>query len=400
MPVIVVLAGVALLISLSQPSPDGKGGAWLLFWGAAAGWAVAQAVFIFVARDIGFYLPDAVAGAGHGVLDVGRVIEFIVRLAAYGALAFTVSRMQRGEVNAVVVAVVVSAAFQSLYGLVNHAAGNPSILGAWPRGMHVDSVMGTFYSRNQLAGYLAVALPIGLAWLWSRYRHAAPRSGARALMLGLAVIYAALLAVALIGSGSRLGVVSAVAGLALWAVLAARRRPDMASVAATRVVVWTLVALAIGAVLWFGPDVIITRFLQLSRDDARFAIWATMLDMPWRAWLWGIGPGQFVDVFKLFQGPELPQTFWRALNDYLQFVLEYGLVGSAAMMVVLAWWLRRTWPAALDTLQRAALAGVVAILVHGLGDFDLRVPGTAVLFWVSNGLILRGVRRAPSRSRA
>jgi len=65
--------------------------------------------------------------------------------------------------NVVVLAAVASAGFQSLYGLANYAAGNAMILGTWEGGMRRDSVMGTFYSRNQLAGYLAVALPVGVA---------------------------------------------------------------------------------------------------------------------------------------------------------------------------------------------------------------------------------------------
>ena len=388
LPLVTLLAGTALLINLSRPSPTGDGVTWLLCWGVAAGWALLQGAAIFLWRDVTFYLPTATVGTEYGVLDVGRAVGFMVRLAVYGALAYTVAHMRREEASLVVVAIIVSASFQSLYGLVNHAAGNPSILGLWDPGMHRDSVMGTFYSRNQFAGYLAVALPIGMAWLWQRYGLAPPRSGRRALSLATAVAYGMLIAVALIGSGSRLGVTSAVIGLVLWGILALSRRQGQ-DAPATRLVLWGITALAVGAVLWFGPDFILTRFLQLSTSDARFAIWGAMLDMPFRAWLWGIGPGQFIDVFKLFQGPEIPQTYWRALNDPLQFALEYGLVGTAVTLLAASWGLRRVWPGAINGLRLAALAGVVAMLVHSLGDFDLRVIGTAVLFWAAVGIALR-----------
>lgn len=396
LPVALALAGFALLLELSRAPASGvraDGYPWLVFWVVVAGYGIAQTGWLYATRDVSFYLPGAAAGLEFSVIDVGRALTFMLRLILYAALAFTVARMSTGGRDIVLLVVVLSAAFQSLYGLLNHAAGNPSILGIWEPGMHTDSVMGTFYSRNQLAGYLALALPLGLAWIWRRHSRAAPRTTPRLLWLWLAILYAVLVAVALIGSGSRLGVVAALAGLLVWASLSARGGSDVVGVASARLFIWFAVILALLAVLWFGADVITGRYLLLSADDARFTIWSTMLAMPIEVWLGGIGPGQFIDVFKLYQGASLPGVYWRALNDPLQFVLEYGLVGTAISLLALAWWLKRSLPSRLDGLQRAALAGVAAMLLHSLGDFDLRVPGTAVLFWVAIGIILRRERR-------
>ncbi len=386
LPVALALAGGALVWVLGGRG-DGDF-SWLVFWGFVAGYGALLAFWIHAARDLSFYWPGADV-VGLGVLDVGRAVEFFSRLALYGALAFAVSRFGRREADMVLLAVVLSAVFQSLYGIIAYSLGNPPILGIWQEGMHTTSMMGTFYSRNNFAGYLALALPLGLAWLWRQHVGAAPRSARRGLFLGLAVLYAMLLAVALIGSASRFGVAAAVLGLAVWAMLSMRGLADDVSPLARRLFTGAAVAFGLFAILWFGLDVIGERLLQLSFADARFDIWATMLRMPMEAWIWGIGPGQFVDVFKLFQDAALPQVYWRALNDPLQFVLEYGIVGATLCAVLLAWWLRRNWPRRLDGLRAAALAGMIAMLAHSLGDFDLRVIGTASLFWVAVGILLR-----------
>lgn len=389
LPVITLLGGLALLVDLSAGSThrDGTQVAWAGYWLIIAGYGVLQTIGLYFLRDVSFYLPSVDVGNVYSVVDIERALQFMLRFTIYTIIVFVISRLRRRELDLVMVAVIVSASFQSLYGLVNYAQGNPSILGIWAHGMHTDSVMGTFYSRNQLAGYLAVALPLGLGWLWHCFVEVDSR-GRRALIVALTIFYALLLSVALLGSGSRLGLTATVAGLLFW-VLYGRRSQHARTVSGVRVFLWVGVALVVFALLWFGPDVVIKRFLDLSREDDRFAIWNTMLSMPFSVWLWGIGPGQFIDVFKLYQGADIPQTYWRALNDYLQFVLEYGIAGTVVSLVAVGWWLKRVWPLKPGGMHSAALAGVVAVLIHSVGDFDLRVPGTAVLFWIAVGITLR-----------
>ena len=88
-----------------------------------------------------------------------------------------------------------------------------------------------------------------------------------------------------------------------------------------------------------------------------------------------------------------------ALNDPLQFVLEFGVVGSILLATLVGVGLKALWPKKLNGINTPALAGLVAMFVHSFGDFDLRVPGTAVLFWLGLGVFLSFTSGSAGRRR-
>lgn len=76
-------------------------------------------------------------------------------------------------------------------------------------------------------------------------------------------------------------------------------------------------------------------------------------------------------------------------NDYLQVLVETGLLGFAITVWLLVAAIRpglrklRNWPSDVNgSVALAALLGISGILVHSFVDFNLQIPANAMLFYV------------------
>lgn len=131
------------------------------------------------------------------------------------------------------------------------------------------------------------------------------------------------------------------------------------------------------------------RFLQIPQevDGGRPVIYAATLAL-WRDFpLFGVGLGNFQEVFPRYQPPAVGQAFTDYThNDYLQLLAETGLIGFLLLVGCIADVLRRaahSWSEVTGE-QRLWLAGIltgiVAVLLHSLVDFNLYISANALLF--------------------
>jgi O-antigen ligase len=85
----------------------------------------------------------------------------------------------------------------------------------------------------------------------------------------------------------------------------------------------------------------------------------------------------------------------QAHNDYLQVVADCGMLGGLIALWFLVATFRAIWRGvrSQDRLMAGLALGaggsVFAILVHSLFDFNLQLPGTALLFLVACALVAR-----------
>jgi len=360
-------------------------------WREAAPWAwfwLAVTAYIFGQSAAREWVPITLTLNGNEFTRVSWLahVKYWSFFTAYWLLAWTVSRQSRHSRELIVIAIMVMALFQALYGMLAFVGGQETILGIWPKTNSIGSVSGTFYNRNHLAGLLAVAMPLSAAYLFSRRwdpsHHRLP-----VIRTTIAIVYLLITGAALIGTASRLGILVAVVGFALWAWLYMREEGNAAY---ARYGWAALILIPLVAGVWFGPEHLIERLLQIDESTGRLRIWGAMLDAPLKVWTWGVGAGAFHDVFKLIHPLGHAKSVWRAHNEYLQLVFEFGLVGIALLTPVLLLWINKCRPSQLTSLQRGALAGVVAVLVHNIAEFDMQIPGTAVVFWIAAGLLLTG----------
>jgi O-antigen ligase len=276
-------------------------------------------------------------------------------------------------------------------------------------------VFGPFVNRNHFAGYMLLVVPTCLALLahaWRRYDERvgeAPNSRRRLLALtstqGTALLYGAIpVSVsisALVATTSRGALTAFVASLAL-AALGLRRRER-------GVPVWAIaVAFVAMAVSWFGLERLEIRFENAAVDaPGRTLVWRDSLHRMEGRWIRGTGFNAFASAMSGANPWQLPLgadgwpteieqarkegrsagtrvaegvpglTWYReAHNDYLQVLVETGLIGLALAL----WGAAEVLAAARrDPWLMMAMSGV---LMHSIVDFDLQIPAIGVLFVV------------------
>jgi O-antigen ligase len=117
-------------------------------------------------------------------------------------------------------------------------------------------------------------------------------------------------------------------------------------------------------------------------------------------WLLGWGAGTFSEVFPQFRSFHSDLLVNEAHNDYLQTLIETGIVGFAAMLAFVVMLYGRTMRSLVHetsdrnrSLRMAALTGCTGLLIHGLWDFNLQIPANAACFFVLAAVATGSIQR-------
>lgn len=398
-----LVAGTATLIGLewlprvlrgNGPEPREK--AWLGLWLVVMALLAVQLLPLpqVVIAQLGAY-TDAYRSLSDLPLErLSPVPERTFHLAAiftaYWMIAWMVARLPSRNLGWIAAGLIGIASFQALYGILTASRQEETIFGLWSRRSQLGDATGSFANHNHFAGLLALAWPVGLAQLG--FGGASRRR--RPARLACAFLFFLVVAVALVASHSRMGLLAALAGLSAWLLFS----PDLARIVAAPRRSWlagVMAAAGVAGVIWFGMAPLVERFLELPTSQERFVVWRALQALPPRTWILGAGAGAFQDVFKMVQPAGMATSFAYAHNDWIEFLLDFGLVGTGVIAIATGFWWKRVRPVRFGRLQRAALAGIFAIAVHSLADFDLHVPGTALAFWVLVGVACNE-HRAPT----
>jgi O-antigen ligase len=309
-------------------------------------------------------------------------------LAALFVVAHSVAHARGGQ--ALALSLLLSAAFQGLYGLLVLASGHDRIWYA-PNRFTLFSATGTFVNPNHFACYLAMALPCGAAAIVARLRPRAAGSASdaqsRTILLGL------LLAVGLAGllaSFSRAGTALGVLALSLALLVGGRARALGARLAATLLIG----AAAAMPLLQLGWERLLLRYAQtghsLASAGGRAPVWADTLEIASAFAMTGSGFGTFASIYPTFRAPEVRLFYAHAHNDLLQLAAEGGLL-SIALLALLLVPLVRTLVRALGGAQGplgvGLACGLIAVLLHSLVDFDFHIPASAATAAVLAGAL-------------
>ena len=322
-------------------------------------------------------------------------------LAAFVA-SFLVGRRTRYR-RALALATVVAALFEILYGARRWAARDPMIWGATVPGGS-GRLRGTFVNPDHLALLLEIGICVTGAWIWwAMTRDHRTSLESRIARIGPPFLLWATLFAALAFTGSRAGLVAAVAGtLAQGVLLAVRRRRS--SLALTGV---GLVLLGMGWVAWLGLEAGFGRWLATSRyeigTNVRRTVYGATLEL-WRQAPWtGTGLGSFRSVFPLIQPETVTGQWSHAHNDWLELLATGGVVGFLLLLVglgALAFRLNRVWRRGVRSEGRAAglaaLGALTAVALHELLDFGLTIPANALTLAILVGAAAGTRLREPS----
>jgi hypothetical protein len=248
---------------------------------------------------------------------------------------------------------------------------------------------GTFANRDHFAGLLEMALPFAAMYGLAALRRGRTRfrSPIRpALVASGAFAAAGLILLGSVHSLSRMGFISALAGLGVAGALSLQRKR------------W-LLAVPVAAVLLFiylPTDELIGRFADFSPNSKadpldRVNVWRETLPMIPDYAATGTGLGTYESAFMKYKRLTATVTDSYVHNDYLQYLVELGLPGFVCGLVLVIAAMRAAISAAIRhsspvgrALGAACVASMIALLLHSIVDFNSYIPSNAFSFaWVS-----------------
>ena len=290
---------------------------------------------------------------------------------------------------------------QAVLGLIQYGDGPDSLfrLGNFAMG---GNASGTYVNRNHLAGLLEMALPVTLALLAATVGRADqayhPQRRQRSLrrrvaewvssvQINSAALYSAAAIAILLGlilTRSRAGVALAMLAILLCTVLFSRRLGGRNAYG----LIGTFTAIGIGLALEIGLVPVLDRFAAKDPlEDSRLTIYSSVLQAIGQFFPVGSGSGTFADVYRRFQPADISGFVNRAHNDYLEWMLEGGLITAGLLLVLFVFYLRqwsKVWTFAIWTPFRFAQVGagiaLLLMLLHSIVDFNLHIPANAVYF--------------------
>ncbi len=370
-----LLLVVAIAATLRLPTPA------LHRAGAARAWVVAG-LFVTAALCTGF-LPvpesvrpwiadDARVGWTPLSLDAERTFTSLCLAWWLAGLGITVSVVTSadGRRGAFERWPIVAVGVVTAVGAAHWFGGVGSLFGIVPVSRFGDAVpfAAPFIDRNHFGSFLLLGLPTVVARAMDGSVARAERTAAAVLVL------AAFVTMASVRSTAPLGL----AAFQLVALAAVAGRGSVVAVASSGAL------LSAGVVGW---DVVVggTRDLTLH---GRIDVWTASLRLLREHWLAGAGAGTFVEAIQPFRTDVRFETWDHAHNDWLEALVETGLVGlplwfGAAVAL-------RPRPSK-DRARSAPLElGVLGVLLHAFVEFPLEIPALAgglVTAWATRNAV-------------
>jgi O-antigen ligase len=269
---------------------------------------------------------------------------------------------------------------------------------------------GMYISANNFAGYLVTVAILSISLgVWSRWR-------VWAKILAFYIALCCLLGVAI--SGSRGGYFATIASLIAFGfatvytirIVDPRRFLPIALAASGGLAAVIIIA----AFLMTHSEMLTHRMKTMVGSDVRIYNWEAAIDhirvSPWV----GTGAGTHLIYGRLFRRPQIQADPVHAHCDYLELLAEYGIVGGICMALFLAAHVRnglatfslilrrRLLTSGLPrsntfAIQLGALCAVAGLAIHSVVDFDMHIPGNALVFAFLFGILANpGIDRPPA----
>lgn len=335
-------------------------------------------------------------------LDSGAAGQLLVRVFA-SALIFLAARTffsrDRERTGKLLLIVALFTGAEAAYGLTQWATGSGKLLWAI-KPAYLDCATGTLVNRNHFAQMLYLGLGCTLSLL-ARRRQEGFRGLRAERETAIRVFLASLLALQLAGiltSKSRAGIGGALLVLLPSLPLLLKGRT------ATRLLAAAVIALlAIPTLLLVGPA-LVERVgnipVEWTSTQGRGAVLRTSLGLVQEFPAFGTGAGSFEWVFATQRPPEILGRYNYAHNDYLQVLMETGIIGLCLALLpvaLLAWELSRRWRRGRRPRNIPLLLALAAVVLHEFVDFGLQTPGNAALLAILAGAAFPTPRLPGSR---
>jgi O-antigen ligase len=302
------------------------------------------------------------------------------------------------------------AALEVFCGLVQFLKDDRFMLFGLMRGTTNERASGMFISPNHFAGFLEAVAIISLSMaFWSRWP-------SWSKVLGIYIALSCWLGVAI--SGSRGGYFSTIITLvvfssgSIYTIRLSDPRKFRPALICSLAAILLMVGLA--AFLMSHSQLLTRRMQTMVVKDVRIYNWEAAIDhirvSPWV----GTGAGTHLIYGRLFRRSQIQADPVHAHCDYLELLAEYGIVGGLCTLFFLAAHVsnglkafseilrRRLLPSGINrsngfAMNFGALCAVAGLAAHSVVDFNMHIPGNALLFAFIFGMLANpGIERPPS----
>jgi O-antigen ligase len=288
--------------------------------------------------------------------------------------------------------------------LGDQAFSGMKIYGFWRPESLLTTPYGPFVNKNHFAGWMLMGVPVALGLAIAHGAGETPTTpkSLSSLLVWLSeptggrflvyIVAAVIMGLSLVMAGSRSGIAcfaAAVCGAAAWTARGRSRRVTIGALVAA-------LALVVIALQWAGSDAALQRFGDGGESlHLRLDVWRLSTDLVKSFPVLGTGMDTFGTAMVVYQPPS-PLRYNEAHNDYLQLLVEGGVVTFVLVViaigsVVLA--ISGRFRTGVDGPQArwvrvGAATGLAAIALQSLVEFSLQMPGNATLFAVLLALAL------------
>jgi O-antigen ligase len=356
--------------------------------------------------------------------DAGASLQYLLLGCAYTMLFGLIVGLfnSRRRLTLLLSVLVISGTLQAFFGTLMTLSGVEWLL-TGSKDSYLGDATGTFVNRNHLAGYLEMTLACGIGLLLAlrdgrpfRWRYVLELLEGPKTRLRLALV---IMVIALVMTHSRMGNAAFFASLmmvgGLFTLINREHRLRNALILLSLVLIDVLVISQYFGLEKLKERLLETRFedrvvdgeLIASANEQRDDVIGYALPLLQESPLTGIGAGAFESAFQRHAGTDIRLHFDHAHNDYLQFAIEFGLIGllPLALFVVLALyhalralWRRESWYR--SGVGFGAAMGLLALMIHSATDFNLQIPANAATYVVLAAIaILANQHHKPSRRR-
>jgi O-antigen ligase len=303
---------------------------------------------------------------------------------AYGLLCFLASQtlLRSAQARKLALIFCIYGAAIAAFALIQGISPNGRLY--WVRQPRMGGwIYGPYVNHNHYAGLMELLIPIPLVMSLTHITDSKERMAAAAA--------AAIMAGTIFLSGSRGGMISLFAELVVLTIVLIRQRGELRSALG----LGAFLLLVVGLLTWLGGNELSHRLASLGSShseistDVRVQINLDGLRMFLKKPVMGWGLGSFPVVYPQFRSFYTNFFVNQAHDDYLQLLVEMGLLGFATMIWFVIVVYRRAfrkianWTSDVSgAVTLACILGFTGILVHSAIDFNLQIPANAALFYV------------------
>lgn len=340
----------------------------------------------------------AEAAAAAGIAEAWRPLSLAPYLTMNSLLALLpaavamlgMARLRDDQRRAMLPLLIGVACASALLGIVQ-LTGAPDGPAYFYEITHSGSAVGFFANRNHQAALLALAFPMLRVWtLQARGERARYR-----FRLAVAAATGLLLVPMLVATGSRLGVLLGLIGIAAALLLApltdpARRSPRARLLVAAA---WLVPLASALAAIALGRGLAIERIVGGDLGaEPRLTHLPVLLDLLKANFAFGTGFGTFDPLFRNVE-PDWalsPRYFNHAHNEPIELLLSGGIPALLILLGFLLWWGRRAVrafaparAAPIPGFARLGLVMIAMLLFSSLVEYALRTPLMGMIFGIA-----------------